>query len=234
MQQLIRRRVGRLVATIEHSTRADGDLSPSQVLPVELEQRRQAAVPHAWRAVHQVHSDRVIKALGPTDGAERPFADALVTDQPGLALAVHSGDCVPVGFVHPDGAVGAAHAGWKGLEAGVLESTVRRLKDLGSTNGAELEAVVGPHIRSDRYEFGERDLARLAARFGDKVISTTNSGTPALDLTAAIASELDRLGVTVAAWSHDCTARDEDRYWSHRARGEAGRIALVAWLEESP
>lgn len=231
MQQLLRRELGGVVAHISHSTRSDGDLSPSTVAPDDLLQRRLAAVPHAWSAVHQVHSDRVIVIDTPTPSNQpRPKADALITSEHGVALAVHSGDCVPVGFVSDAGFVAAAHAGWKGLEAGVLESTVRELAAAGSD--AEIAAVVGPHIRADRYEFGAADLDRLALRFGPNVIATTLDGQPALDLTAAIASELDRLNVPVAVWSPDCTARDENSYWSHRARAEPGRIALVAWLEE--
>lgn len=232
MQQLIRRTVGEFIATVAHSTRQDGDLSPSGVAPADLVERRRSAVPLEWQALYQVHSDRVVEISSARADAGRPFADALVTATPGIALAVHAGDCAPVGFLHGNGAVGAAHAGWKGLEAGVLESTVRKLKQLGKDDGAHIEAVVGPHIRSNSYEFGVDDLDRLAARFGTQVVSTTDTGSPALDLTAAIASELDRLEITVAQWSEDCTARDHDEYWSHRARQESGRIALVAWLEE--
>jgi len=156
-----------------------------------------------------------------------------VTTEPGVALAVHSGDCVPVGFVSDAGVVASAHAGWKGLEAGVLESVVRSMRTHAGA-GAEsvsITAAVGPHIRKERYEFGVTDLQRLASRFGPAAASTTAEGQPALDLTEAIASELHRLGVNVDAWSPDCTATDGDRYWSHRARQESGRIALVTWLE---
>jgi len=134
--------------------------------------------------------------------------------------------------VHGAGAIGVAHAGWAGLEAGVLEATVRSLRDVHGDDD-ELVAVIGPHIRADRYEFGSNDLVRLARRFGDHVVSTTASGTAALDLTAAVTGELAKLDVSVVAASPDCTAALEDQYWSHRARKERGRIALVAWLEET-
>lgn len=233
MQQLIRRPLDGVVACIAHSTRADGDLSPSNVEPVLLAERRARAVAADWHAVHQVHSDRVIRideVIEPS--AERPRADALITSRPGLALAVHSGDCIPVGFVSDGGAVAAAHAGWKGLEAGVLESTVRALR--AEHSDASIIAAVGPHIRKHQYEFGEQDLARLAQRFGSDVVATTATGSPALDLTAAVTAELARLGLAVEVLSPDCTATDDAQYWSHRARQERGRIALVAWLERSP
>lgn len=229
MQILLRRPVQGHIATIAHTSRADGDLSPATVDPELLQQRRQTAVAYPWQVLRQVHSDRVLHVDRDVTH-DRPAADALVTRQAHVALAVHSGDCVPVGFVHEAGAVATAHAGWKGLEAGVLESTVRALRHAGT---GLITAVVGPHIRADRYEFGADALDRLAERFGEGVRSVTAQGTPALDLTAALAVELARLDIPVAHWSDDCTSADDASYWSHRARGEAGRIALVAWLEEA-
>jgi len=227
MQTMLRRQVHGFVATIAHTVRSDGDLSTSTVPSDELAERRHDLVARPWNVLRQVHSDRVIR-VDEERVHDRPNADALVAQQPNIAIAVHSGDCVPVGFVHADGAVAAAHAGWKGLEAGVLESTVRALRQIGS---GPITAVVGPHIHADRYEFGAKALDRLARRFGDGVRSVTAAGTPALNLTAALAVELERLDIPVVNWSQDCTALDETNYWSHRARKETGRIALVAWLE---
>lgn len=224
-------------AIVAHSTRADGDLSPSAVDPVTLTERRRHAVGAGpWHAVHQVHGNRVFRVEGhPTTHTDvhgpRVQADALVTHDANQVLAVHSGDCVPVGFIHDSGMVGVAHAGWKGLEAGVLESTVNAL--VGEYGPGQIRAAVGPHVHANRYEFGAEDLDRLAARFGDGVIAVTDEGNPALDLTAATTSELERLDVQVAVTSPDCTATLAHDYWSYRARGEAGRIALVAWLEST-
>lgn len=228
MQPLIRHELDGYVAFVAHSTRADGDLSPAGVEPSELTGRRQRAVAHPWQALRQVHSDRVIQ-VGAKPSTARPLGDALVTTEPDTVLAVHSGDCVPIGFVSLGGAVAAAHAGWKGLEAGVIESTVRHLRN--AVGHAAIKVAIGPHIRSARYEFGTTDLKRLARRFGDQVVATTATGTQALDLAAAVASECSRLGLEIAAQSEACSARDQDMYWSHRARQESGRIALVTWLE---
>lgn len=242
MQQLLQRHLDGLTATISHSSRADGDLSPSTVEPEMLASRRSQAVGHRWHAARQVHSDRVIvvnSGTGETGETgetgitgSRPVADALVTSQSGQVLAVHAGDCAPVGFIHPRGTVGAAHAGWVGLEAGVLEATVRRMHAQHPASQEQIVAAIGPHIRAENYEFGAEHLARLAARFGDHVVSVTSHGTPAFDLTAALLTELQRLEVDVAVLSNECTAAASDSYWSHRARQEPGRLALVAWLEE--
>jgi YfiH family protein len=222
-------------AVIAHSTRADGDLSPSTVDAATLTERRRAAVGAGpWHAVHQVHGDRVVHVAGdPTADTDvagpRTKADALVTEASNQVLAVHSGDCVPVGFIHPAGAVAVAHAGWKGLEAGVLAATVSTLQ--AAHGDATITAAIGPHVHAASYEFGREDLERLAARFGEDIIAETTSGTPALDLTVATTSALRSLDVGIAITSPDCTATLADDYWSYRARSEAGRIALVGWLE---
>jgi len=229
MQPLIQREFQGRTAHIAHSTRVDGDLSPSTVPADELMGRRRRAAPHPWCVVRQVHSDRAVLVDASHAHTPRPVADALVTTSTNLVVAVHSGDCVPVGFIAESAAVGVAHAGWKGLEAGVLESTVRRLRE--ADPRGEIIAAIGPHIRAAHYEFGAVELERLERRFGPTVIAQTTQGTPALNLTAAIAVELERLGVRVAASSLDCTAADADAYWSHRARQESGRIALVAWID---
>lgn len=233
MQPLIRRATGDgtgRIVTIAHTTRAEGDLSPATVDPEVLDERRRAIVARPWATVRQVHSDRVVIA-GRGGVAARPVADALVTTDPSVVLAVHSGDCVPIGLV-ANGAVAAVHAGWRGLELGVIESAVRTLRTLRSVVDGPVEAAIGPHIRADRYVFGATDLARLAQRFGAGAETTTPTGEPALDLAAAVRAECARLDVAIVASSADCTAADADSYWSHRDRKESGRIALLAWMED--
>ena len=231
MQPLIQRQFEGRTAQIAHSTRSDGDLSPAAVDRNDLSRRRQRAVAYPLCVVRQVHSDRVVVAMHGDVTDEWSVADALVTNETNLVLAVHSGDCVPVGFITDSATVAAAHAGWRGLEAGVLESTVRRLREF--DGAASITAAVGPHIRACHYEFGSADLDRLAQRFGSDAVGVTNGGQPALDLTAAVAGELGRLGIDVAEWSGGCTAGDAERYWSHRERHESGRIALAAWIEST-
>ncbi|MEM7094377.1 MAG: polyphenol oxidase family protein [Actinomycetota bacterium] len=216
-------------ALVAHSTRADEDLSPSTVHAADLTERRRRAVgSRPWHALRQVHGSEVIVVDG-APNQERPEADALITRGSEQVLAVHSGDCVPVGLVHEAGAVAAAHAGWRGLYAGVLDATARSLRN--AAGPGVVTAAVGPHIRSASYEFGLADLDEMALRFGDQVRATTDDGKPALDLTAATLAALEAADVEVEHVSADCTAELADHYWSHRARQESGRIALVAWLE---
>ncbi len=103
-----------------------------------------------------------VGAPGEHAGAE---ADAAVTAVSGCALVVRTADCAPVALL-ADGVVGVAHAGWKGLEAGVLEATVAAMRGLGS---GPIRASLGPCIFPGCYEFGEPELSRLADRFGPAV-----------------------------------------------------------------
>jgi len=110
--------------------------------------------------VHQVHSPRVqIATMANRD--ERPEADALVTQTPGLAIGVLTADCGPVLFADPDaGVIGAAHAGWRGAFEGVLESTIATMQSLGA-KPERIIAVLGPSISQSNYEVGPEFVDRL-------------------------------------------------------------------------
>lgn len=192
--------------------------------PTRLRAHRSAIRPGAWTWLRQVHGGRVVVVTEPGEhaGAEADAAVTLCADAP---VAVHTADCAPVLFL-ADGAVGVAHAGWRGLAAGVLEATVETMTALGAP---PVEAVLGPCIRPRCYEFGADDLQQVAEAVGPEVRGLTAWGTPALDLPAGVAAACGRLGVPVTDLG-TCTACSPV-HWSHRARGEAGRQALVAWVE---
>lgn len=204
------------------SERADGDLCIDEDAAA-LERRRQALAPGAWTWLRQVHGARVVTVVEPGDhaGAE---ADAAVTATAGAVLAVHTADCAPVLLTSADrSVVGAAHAGWRGVVAGVLQRTVEEMAALGATG---ITARVGPHIRARCYEFGADELDEVARTCGDGVRATTAWGTPALDVTAAVRGALDAVGVPVVDRG-GCTACEPDRLWSHRARGDRARMAAA-------
>ena len=157
-------------------------------------------------------------------------ADAAVTAVPGAVLAVHTADCAPIALVSPEGVVGAVHAGWRGLAAGVIEAAVDAMRALGAET---IEATLGPCIGPECYEFGADDLDAVAAELGDVVRGATADGRPALDLRAGVAAALGRAGVELAGGTVGdvaCTACSGEHY-SHRARGETGRQAVLVWLE---
>ena len=192
----------------------------------EVAARRRAVVDMPWTWLRQVHGDRVVRVHAP-GGASGVRADAAVTDQPGCALAVFSADCAPVALASPEGVIGVAHAGWRGVVAGVLEATVREMRDLGAT---QVDAVLGPCIRPGCYGFGPAELDQVAARLGDAVRSTTTTGDPALDLPEAVRAALGNAGVTPEHIRDVgvCTACSPDHF-SWRARREQQRQAMVVW-----
>ena len=179
--------------------------------------------PVSW--LWQVHGDRVVVVEAPSGGRGQE-GDALVTGHAGAALAVFTADCAPVALASPEGVVGAAHAGWSGLARGVIERTV---ETMGSLGASRVEAALGPCIHAECYEFGAGDLDRVAARLGDSVRGTTALGAPALDLPAAVRAALRRAGGDLVHDEDVCTACAGDRYFSHRARGEPQRQAMVVW-----
>jgi YfiH family protein len=221
-----RHRVGG--ANVVFTDRGAGDLGHAgdhvHAVRPEVEARRRAVVDLPWTWLRQVHGDRVVVVTEPGGGAgER--ADAAVTDRPGCALAVLTADCAPVALVGSGGVVGVAHAGWRGLVGGVLERTVGVMRARGAV---DVRAVLGPCIRPECYEFGVEDLARVARRLGDGVRATTTSGAPALDVPAAVCAALSQVGVDDVHDVGVCTACSQVHF-SHRARHELGRQALVVW-----
>jgi YfiH family protein len=181
--------------------------------------------PRGWVWPRQVHGAGVYVATGAPDPATLPVADAAVTAERGLALAIVTADCAPL-VVACDDAVGVVHAGHRGLAAGVVEAAIAHLRDIGT---GEVRAFLAPCIRPARYEFGPRDLARLVAQFGPGVEGRARDGSPALDLPAAIRIVLERSGVVVFDDCGVCTA-ESDRYFSYRANGDTGRQATIAIL----
>lgn len=174
--------------------------------------------PERWVWLRQVHGARVVRADDASvSGVD---ADAVVTTVDGLPLAILVADCVPIALATQH-AVGAVHAGWKGLEAGVVANAVSAL------GPGDVRALVGPSINACHYAFGEDDLARLAERFGPGVVSRTVDGKPALDLPAAVVAALAEVGVHDVATAAPCTADAPDRYFSHRRDGVTGRQAMI-------
>lgn len=175
--------------------------------------------------VRQVHGVMVARATpGNLDELALTAADALVTTDPGIALAVRVADCVPV-LLSADGVVGAAHAGRVGLAAGVLQATVAAMRDLGA---GPIEAWIGPHICGGCYEVPE-DLQAEVAAVVPEVSATTTWGTPSLDLGRGAAAVLTGLGVAVSCIP-GCTRERPDLHSYRRDAAAAGRQAGLVWL----
>ena len=223
MQVLTRRGRGGAVFTIRYTDTEDGDLAIDSTF---VDQRRAAIVDIPWTWLRQVHGTdvHVVREAGDHRG---DVGDASVSDEDNVALAVQGADCAPVAFWSDEGPYGIAHAGWKGVEAGVLSSTVAALKSLGAT---DLYATIGPCIHPARYEFGSEDLERLESKFGRSIRSRTASGSAALDVRAMIGAVLSELGVVI---DHDvdvCTGLSLKHY-SHRVDSDAARHCGVITRE---
>jgi YfiH family protein len=206
---------------VRFTDRADGDLANDSP---GVDERRRAVVDLPWTWLRQVHGSGVVVVDAPGAGAGLT-GDAAVTAVPGAVVAVTTADCAPVALLS-DAAVGVAHAGWRGLVAGVLGATVDALRALGA---GEVRAVVGPSIRPRCYEFGPEDLHAVAAALGPSVRGRTAGGAPALDLGAGVRSALAAAGVDSVEDAGTCTACST-AHWSARRHSDRGRSAVVAWL----
>lgn len=213
-------------ARARFTTAADGDLAVVRPGPA-LDARRLALSPRPWSWLHQVHGAGVVAVTRPGERAGAD-ADAAVTAASDTLLAVHTADCAPIALVADEGVVAAVHAGWRGLAAGVVDAALDRMRALGA---GTTRAVLGPCIHAPCYEFGADDLDTVVARCGDAARGVTATGRPALDLPAAVRAALDRAGVRLVGGDAPCTACDP-RFFSHRARGDTGRQALLVWIEE--
>jgi copper oxidase (laccase) domain-containing protein len=151
--------------------------------------------------------------------------DALVARTHDVAVGVLTADCGPLALASPEGVFAAVHAGWRGLRSGVVEAAATRMRELGATG---IVGSLGPCIHAGCYAFAEPDLATVAAVYGDRVRGVTGEGGPALDLPAAVTAALEHAGVRAVGGVERCTACGGDSF-SHRARRDSGRQALVVW-----
>ena len=181
--------------------------------------------PAALVGLHQVHSPRVLtlppSGEPPWTTGEGPQADGLVTDRPGIALGIVTGDCAPVLFADAEaGVIGAAHAGWRGALAGVLEPTLAAMLARGA-RAEQVRAVVGPCIAQASYEVGE-DLrhAILGRRVADArhFAPGHRAGHWQFDLSGYCLARLASAGVGGASRIAADTCADATRFFSHRRR----------------
>lgn len=183
-------------------------------------------LPSAPRWLRQVHGTNV--AIDPDH--DEPEADAAVTRVPGTVLAVLSADCLPVVFAAEDGSeVAAAHAGWRGLSAGVLEATVAAMR----TPPEKILAWLGPAAGAQAYEVGEEVYAAFVARDADAehAFIATRPGHRLVNLHALARQRLDTVGVTRVIGGGFCTISDPQRFFSHRRDKVSGRMATLIWIE---
>jgi polyphenol oxidase len=197
----------------------------------ENRRRFEAALGVPTVYLSQVHGTRVVRlpAAGPLE------ADAAITTEPGVACTVMVADCLPLLFSAPAArGVGAVHAGWRGLAAGVLEATVGALCAAAACAPPELVAWLGPCIGPRRFEVG----ADVLAAFGQQAAHRfTPHPRPdgaqrwLADLPGLARDRLAVLGVARVSGGDACTVEDGSRFFSFRRDGVTGRMAAAVWLQ---
>ncbi|WP_073952539.1 peptidoglycan editing factor PgeF [Streptomyces kebangsaanensis] len=180
--------------------------------------------------MNQVHGADVAVVDGPWGAAaDIPSVDAVVTGQRGLALAVLTADCVPVLLADPvAGVAAAAHAGRPGMVAGVVPAAVRAMAGLGA-DPARIVARTGPAVCGRCYEVPGAMRAEVAA-VEPTAHAETSWGTPAVDVSAGVHAQLERLGVHDRQQSPVCT-RESGDHFSYRRDRTTGRLAGYVWLD---
>jgi polyphenol oxidase len=174
--------------------------------------------------VHQVHSAEVVHADRAWPREERPRADAMVTDRPGLLLGILTADCAPVLFADKEaGVVGAAHAGWRGALAGVTDSTIAAMERLGARRDA-IHAAVGPCIGQASYEVDEDFRARFVEEHAEngRFFRIGPAGRPHFDLEGYIVHRLLAAGIVEVEALNLDTYADPDRFYSYRRSTHCG------------
>jgi YfiH family protein len=186
--------------------------------------------------LHQVHSADALYVAAPFPDDGRPAADAMLTDRPGLALGILTADCAPVLFADREaGVIAAAHAGWKGALAGVIEASVAEMERLGAQRG-RIAAAVGPCIGGRSYEVDEGFLRRFAKADPqyERFFTPGRLGRHQFELEGFVLSRLAAAGlVRIDALGEDTYSQPE-RFFSyrratHRGEPDYGRqISLIS------
>jgi hypothetical protein len=198
----------------------------------------------AW--LEQIHGAGIVRAedvLAQAHAHGTPTrADASITDRPGTVCVVMVADCMPVLLCDEAGrAVGAAHAGWRGLAAGIVEQTAQRVAQLAGVEPGALHAYLGPSIGPDAFEVGpdvrdafmsQVDGAQRDATANAFVGHPQNPGKYLADLPLLARLRLNALGVTRIVGGDLCTVTQRERFYSYRRDRETGRMAALIWLDD--
>ena len=188
------------------------------------------SAPFWLRQVHGIEVLRLASGERPSDLQAQPQADASVTSLPGHVLAILTADCLPLLLAADDASeVGAAHAGWRGLAAGVIGRTLASMQ----TPPERLCAWLGPAAGPAAYEVDE-PVRRAFLELDAEVELGFRPGRPGhywLDLYAIARQQLGRAGVTRIVGGDHCTISEPERFFSHRRDGRCGRMVSLIWIE---
>ncbi len=182
----------------------------------------------------QVHGSRVVDADGLDDVDQRgvPQADAIVTSTPQRVCVIQTADCLPVLFCSMDGKiVGAAHAGWRGLAAGVLQNTIHAMREKGA---GDITAWLGPAIGPQSFEVGQdvyESFINIAAGNSMAFQALHERGKYLADIYLLARAILQQEGISRISGGGFCTVAEKTRFYSYRRDGITGRMASLIWIE---
>ena len=198
--------------------------------------------PEKYVLTRQTHSD-IVRAVTDADcngffHRDYPECDGLVTNTPGVTLLVFTADCTPLLFHDPvTGAVGAAHAGWRGTAQNIGAKTVEAMVRNFGCKPENIRAAIGPNLSQCHFETDLDVPAALTASYGDEVLPFIRQKGEKYfpDLKAINALSLRRAGVRLIEISESCTWCESDRFWSHRVtkgdRGSQGALITCRGVE---
>lgn len=205
--------------------RCDDDADAVATNRRQLVEKFSLPTPPQW--LRQVHGTQVIR-IAPDRNADEPEADAATTSTPGTVLAILTADCLPVVFAANDGSeIAAAHAGWRGLAAGVLENTVAAMR----SSGERVLAWLGPAAGAQAYEVGQEVFDAFVSRDpqAQSAFVPTRPGHWRVDLYALAKRRLRDIGVSQVHGGGLCTISDTQRFYSHRRDRRTGRMATIVY-----
>ncbi|MBL4781321.1 MAG: peptidoglycan editing factor PgeF [Porticoccaceae bacterium] len=216
----------------------DSDGCRQQVRRNRRDLQAQLALTQPLPWLLQEHGIGVVDAVDAIKNKSQLGADACVSRAPGLACVIQTADCLPVLFSRDDGSVvAAAHAGWRGLAAGVLGATVAAM----AGEAAAISAYLGPAISQNHFEVGGevREVFVANALGAEQALteacfepSKTRPGHYYADLYELARIQLRRLGLTRIFGGDYCTYADTERFYSYRRQGQhTGRMASLIWIE---
>jgi YfiH family protein len=203
---------------------------PARVEANRARLQQEAAIPGPLNWLNQVHGIAVHPVSERYERA--PDADAACAHEAGLACIVMTADCLPVLFCDRAGTrVAAAHAGWRGLHAGVLEKSIAAM----GCEPAEILAWLGPAIGPAAFEVGGEVREAFVAEQAEAVaafVPSASEGKWLADIYQLARLRLARAGVTAIYGGECCTFSDSEQFYSYRRDGQTGRMASIIWLEE--
>lgn len=215
--------------------RADGDFCvPPAGETIEFSLPFSASttvLPRFW--MRQQHGTEIANVCSKASGEFQPdngaTADSSITAETFMPLSVTTADCLPIAVWSAERGIGVIHAGWRGLNLGIVQKVTEAMSQ---SFGDAVSAFIGPHICAECYEFSSDDAQEFIRQWGSDVyLPGDNSNSGKLNLRLVAESALRQAGVSDITCLRSCTACETKRWFSHRARQETERMAMVAWRE---